>query len=117
MAQKLHLICSSEDLPEGGKGVRFVVETEAGERPAFVIRYAGVPSAFVNSCAHMGVELDWMPTEFFDDSGLYLVCATHGALFLPGSGACIAGPCKGKSLRALSVEERDGAVFLVEGKG
>jgi len=40
-------------------------------------------------------ELDWQPGEFFDIAGVYLVCSTHGAIFEPNSGLCVAGPCRG----------------------
>ena len=60
----------------------------------------------------MGVELDWMEGEFFDDSGLYLICSTHGATYAPESGFCVAGPCRGQSLQELAVEERNGNIYL-----
>ena len=36
-----------------------------------------------------------------DADNLFIQCSTHGALFKPGSGECIAGPCQGDSLAAL----------------
>ncbi len=53
-----------------------------------------------------------MPDLRFDDSGLYLICATHGAICLPDSGRCIDGPCRGARLAQLDVFERNGGVFL-----
>ncbi|MEP7262087.1 MAG: hypothetical protein ABI669_12835, partial [Usitatibacter sp.] len=58
-------------------------------------------------------ELDWQPGEFFEETGLYLICSTHGALFEPGSGFCVAGPCRGDSLEPLSIREREGQVILL----
>ncbi len=55
-----------------------------------------------------------MEGEFFDLSGLYLVCATHGAAYLPESGRCVAGPCSGKALTPLRVMESDGNVYLID---
>lgn len=109
------LICSSDALAngvEGGKGVRFTVEQNGETLPAFVIRHQGRVYAYLNRCAHVGVEMDWMQGEFFDDSGLYLICSTHGATYAPASGYCTGGPCKGKSLQQLEIEERDGNVYL-----
>jgi nitrite reductase/ring-hydroxylating ferredoxin subunit len=108
------LICSSLDLTEGGKGVRFTVPLRGEECPAFAIRYDGVVRAYLNRCQHVPVELDWMEGEFFDHSGLYLVCATHGATYMPESGVCIAGPCKGRRLVSVAVEEAAGQVWLQE---
>lgn len=109
------LICASADLTERGQGVRFQIE-EGGEAvPAFVVRYDGRVHAYVNRCAHLALELDFQPGRFFDTSGDYLICATHGALYHPASGRCAAGPCKGAGLEPLPVAERDGAVELVDG--
>jgi nitrite reductase/ring-hydroxylating ferredoxin subunit len=109
MAHDEHVICASAELAEGGAGVRF--ETEAGS-PAFVVRYIGIARAFVNRCPHAGTELDWQEGQFFDETGLYLICSTHGALFEPGTGFCVAGPCRGASLEPLAIRERDGQVVV-----
>jgi len=86
-----------------------------GERAAaFVIRYRGRAHAYLNRCGHVPVELDWQPGEFFDVARIYLVCATHGALYDPASGKCLGGRCNGRGLVALPVEERDGQLFLIE---
>lgn len=94
---------------EGGPGVRFELRDSVG---GFAVRFAGVARAYVNRCPHLGTELDWQPGEFFAEGGSYLVCSTHGALFLPHDGHCIAGPCRGASLEALVVRERNGRIFL-----
>lgn len=112
------MICSSDALEEGGRAVRF--EVERGERrvACFVVRHDGVVRAYVNSCPHARTELDWQPGEVFDESGLYLICATHGATFDPSSGLCVAGPCRGDRLYPVPVLEVDGEVRLAEpGRG
>lgn len=114
MAARERLICASAELAEGGDGVRFAVKTAWGEETGFVVRYRGEPRAFVNRCAHVPVELDWQAGKFFDDSGAFLMCTVHGALYDPSSGYCVAGPCRGGRLPPLSVIERDGTVFLIE---
>jgi len=107
------VICDSAALAEGGAGVRFALG-EGGRAPTgFAIRHLGSVHAFVNRCPHMGTELDWQPGEFFDVAGLYFVCATHGALFQPATGLCVAGPCRGASLTRLGTREQDGRVWLL----
>ncbi|MDD2667355.1 MULTISPECIES: Rieske 2Fe-2S domain-containing protein [Zoogloea] len=108
------MICLSEAVREGEDGVRFTVTRVTGEEPAFVVRFGGRVYAYFNRCAHVPIELDWQPGRFFDDSRLYLICATHGALYEPESGRCVAGPCRGAYLKSIPVVERDGGVFLVE---
>jgi nitrite reductase/ring-hydroxylating ferredoxin subunit len=113
MARDERLICDSAALADGGTGVRFALDPAGGEEDCFAVRHRGDVHAFVNRCPHMASQLDWQPGEFFDVAGLYLVCATHGALFEPASGLCVAGPCRGASLERLRTRERDGRVFLL----
>jgi nitrite reductase/ring-hydroxylating ferredoxin subunit len=108
------LICASADLVDGGDGVRFSVRRYGVDEPAFVVRFRGQPRAYLNRCAHTPIELDWQHGKFFDDSGLYLICATHGALYAPESGRCLGGRCNGRGLVAVPVEERDDGIYLIE---
>jgi nitrite reductase/ring-hydroxylating ferredoxin subunit len=112
MAETARLICASADLVDGGNGIRFDMRTGSGPQSAFVVRHRGQVYGYLNRCAHIGIELDWQPGEFFDESGLYLVCTTHGATYLPDSGRCIAGPCRGTGLTRLEVFEQSGGVYL-----
>lgn len=105
-------ICAATDLAEAGPGVRFEVPGALGPELAFAVRFAGRVHAYVNRCPHQGTELDWQPGEFFDLSGTYLVCATHGALFDPASGLCVAGPCRGASLARVPVAEMPAGVVV-----
>lgn len=114
MADDKRVICASSALKDGATGVRFKVKTAAGEVAAFAVRYDGKIYAYVNRCAHVPVELDWMDGAFFDYSKLYLICSTHGAMYLPHTGVCVQGPCRGKSLQAVAIEEHDGQVFLMK---
>jgi nitrite reductase/ring-hydroxylating ferredoxin subunit len=114
MAVDTRVICESGDVVESGKGTRFDVEHGGKIFPAFVVRFRGRLHAYLNQCSHMSVELDWMPGEFFDDSGLYLICSMHGAVYVPETGHCIGGPCRSVSLEPVAVEERDGKIYLME---
>ena len=107
------LICATDGLEEGGKGVRFDVRNKQGEViPAFVINYDYQYFAYLNRCGHIAVQLDYMPGEFFAEDGQTLICATHGAEYAPDTGACLGGPCYGIGLNALQIKERDGQLFL-----
>ena len=107
-------ICASATVEEGGRGFRFELDWHGERAAAFVIRFLGRAHAYLNRCGHVPVELDWQPGEFFDTTRLYLICATHGALYDPRSGACRGGRCNGQGLVALPVEERDGHIYLIE---
>jgi nitrite reductase/ring-hydroxylating ferredoxin subunit len=112
MAARERVICPSAALAEAGDGVRFEVERGGETLPAFVVRYGGAARAYLNRCAHVPMELDWMPGKFFDLSETLLVCSTHGATYDPATGCCTGGPCRGAHLTPLSVFERDGNVVL-----
>ena len=106
-----HKICDSGDLVEGGDGVRFTVRRGNESLPAFAVRYGSRVHAYLNRCAHLGVELDWEPGRFFDIERRWLICAMHGALYQPATGACVGGPCGG-GLFKLPVIEKNNAVYL-----
>lgn len=117
MADAQRLICASSEVEEKGRGVRFAVRRHGApdELPAFLIRFDGKTHAYLNQCAHTPIELDWNAGEFFDDSRLYLICATHGALYAPEDGRCLGGRCRGHGgLRTLQVRETDNAIYLEE---
>ena len=106
-------ICGSDELSDGGPGVRFAVVSDKGEsQSAFAVRHAGVVTAYLNQCAHVPVELDWQPGIFFDDEGQFLVCATHGAAYRPSDGRCMGGPCRGRGLTPVPCYELQGSVYV-----
>lgn len=111
MGDSYVLICAADDVVEGGKGIRFPVSAGDELTTGFVIRYGGVVHAYLNRCAHVPIELDWNPGEFFEGSGLYLMCSTHGAIYEPDTGHCSGGPCRGGRLRPITVIEKESRVF------
>ncbi len=100
-----------EAVPEAGA---IGHECALGTREASLIllRHDGRIRAYLNSCPHTGVRLEWRSHEFFDADGRYLQCATHGALFEPGTGQCVSGPCRGHTLLSAAVSVRQGEVWL-----
>ncbi len=111
-AEALIALCTSDALVEAGAGLRFTVEAEREAVGAFVVRFHGRVFAYLNRCAHVAMELDWLPGQFFDSEHEVLLCATHGAVYDPTSGACAGGPCVGRGgLRRLQVIESDGVVY------
>jgi nitrite reductase/ring-hydroxylating ferredoxin subunit len=111
ISEEIIPICPSADLVEGGKGIRFPVTVFGEDSTGFVVRYNNVAHAYLNRCAHVPIELDWTEGEFFESSGLYLMCSTHGAIYAPESGQCLGGPCRGGRLRPIMIIEKDNQVF------
>ncbi|MEM5342326.1 Rieske (2Fe-2S) protein [Paraburkholderia azotifigens] len=100
-------VCASEELVDGGAGVRLNATYSGGDAVVFFVRYDGVAYGYLNRCAHVPMELDWNEGQFFESSGLYLMCATHGAIYAPDTGKCVGGPCRGGRLRPVKVDERE----------
>jgi nitrite reductase/ring-hydroxylating ferredoxin subunit len=100
-------ICASGELMEGGAGLRRAAKYAGGDAVVFFVRYGGEAYGYLNRCAHVPMELDWVEGQFFESSGLYLMCATHGAIYAPDTGKCVGGPCRGGRLRPVQVDERD----------
>lgn len=102
-------LCNSRDLAEGGAAVPFDVLYQGQTCRAFAVRWRGQAHAYLNRCTHVAMEMDYQPDRFFDDSGEWLLCATHGAAYRPDTGACGAGPCRG-GLVKIVLSEADGVV-------
>ena len=94
------------DAEDGGAGVRFPVTADGGDRTGFVVRFGDAAHAYLNRCAHVPMELDWQAGVFFSADRATLLCSTHGAAYAPDDGRCLGGPCDGKSLVELGVEEQ-----------
>ena len=97
-------LCNSSDLLDSALAVSFDVVYQGRSCRAFAVRYQGQVHAYLNQCSHVQMEMDYQPDRFFDLTGHYLVCATHGALYRPDSGACRGGPCRG-GLVKIAVDE------------
>ena len=109
-------VCPASELTPG-QFVEFRLREKARE-PAgmpltgFLFLDGTTPRAYLNICPHLGVELNWMPGRFMDSDNLFIQCSTHGALFKPGDGECIAGPCQGDALTLLDLREHDGQIEI-----
>ncbi len=103
------VLCRADELVEGGLAVAFDVVYAGQTCRAFAIRFEGVAHAYLNRCTHVAMELDFQPDRFFDDSGQWLLCATHGAAYRPDTGACAGGPCRG-GLVKIALSESGGVV-------
>jgi nitrite reductase/ring-hydroxylating ferredoxin subunit len=110
MAETALPLCASVDLVDGGLGVGFELRHRGEACRAFAVRYAGRVYAYLNRCRHVPMEMDYQPNQFFDLTGHWLICATHGALYAPASGECRGGPCRG-ALTRVTVSEHQGQVF------
>jgi nitrite reductase/ring-hydroxylating ferredoxin subunit len=107
-AQEIAL-CKSEVLVNSGEAAPFDVVYCGQTCLGFAIRYEGTVYAYLNRCSHVPMEMDYQPNRFFDLTGHWLICATHGATYSPRTGACQGGPCRG-GLISIETSEHDGVV-------
>lgn len=93
-------------------GVPFALDAEIdGVAESLILHRSGDRvRAWLNICPHAGRRLDWAPGRFLLSKAGQLVCAAHGATFELDAGECVAGPCRGQSLRAVPVAIVDGTV-------
>ena len=102
-------LCRSSQLKNSGEAVPFEVRYFSQSCAAFAVRYAGKVYAYLNRCSHVPMEMDYQPNQFFDLTGHWLICATHGAQYSPQTGQCRLGPCRG-GLVKIEVTEADDMV-------
>lgn len=105
------LIAKVEELPPG-RVKKFWLICDKYRVDGFLVNSQGSFHAYVNRCRHMTTPLDFMRDQFFSEDGQHLMCYTHGALYEPATGLCIAGPCKGELLYPLPVRVESGDVLV-----
>lgn len=106
----LHPVCNSPELVDAGRAIPFNVNYAGQTCRAFAVRFEGLPQAYLNRCTHVAMELDWHPNQVFDETGQWLLCATHGAVYRPDTGQCAGGPCRG-GLVKIGLTENSGVVY------
>lgn len=100
----IKILDDANSLREMG-GVRFSVTIDGVQRDAFAVRWRGKVYAYVNTCRHQGLNLDFGDAHFFDESADALVCCHHGARYRPDTGECFEGPCVGARLTRIELAE------------
>ena len=117
MAQSpVYVICSLNELPsQKAKGFQLLrIADDGGQQPWYivVVRWGKQVFGYVNKCPHDGTNLDWERNQFLDPNGIRLMCGKHGALFELGTGICVDGPCKGRSLQPVALCIIDGDICV-----
>jgi nitrite reductase/ring-hydroxylating ferredoxin subunit len=88
-----------------------VLDVKGARTSIVVVRDGDVVRAYINSCPHARTPLNWQEDKFFDLSGTYLLCASHGAAFELATGRCIRGPAKGRGLTPVAVRLEDDRIM------
>jgi len=104
--------CAAADV-RPGHTAKFRLECGGKRVHGFVVNHEGAFHAYVNRCPHVGTPLDLWENEFLSEDARTKICATHGAVFEPATGRCIAGPCAGDALGTLPLRH-EGEHVVVE---
>jgi nitrite reductase/ring-hydroxylating ferredoxin subunit len=94
-----------------GQTKKFLLVCDGREVEGFLLNWQGVHHAWVNQCRHVPMSLDWVENQFFTEDGCHVQCATHGALYVPDTGECVAGPPCGRSLFRIPVRVEGGEIL------
>jgi nitrite reductase/ring-hydroxylating ferredoxin subunit len=111
MSERYWPVCRCEEVSDPGCR-EFALQIGETVINGFVVHWQGQWHAYQNSCPHVGVNLNWLPNQFFDVGQEYIQCGLHGALFQPQDGLCIYGPCLGRSLERLCVVQQGGEILI-----
>ena len=104
-------LCASAELGERGLGRVWGLLEFGRPARAFALRFDGQVRAYLNRCAHVPTEMDWLPGEFLDADRRWILCSMHGASYEPANGRCVGGPCGRGRLTVVDVIEREGQVY------
>jgi nitrite reductase/ring-hydroxylating ferredoxin subunit len=104
-------ICPLTELTDPGSRAFSVGDGDWPLR-GFIVRVGETAFAYLNRCPHAGHPLNMRPDEFLNADRSFILCRSHGAMFEPTNGRCVAGPCTGQSLRALPLRVEAGLVIL-----
>jgi nitrite reductase/ring-hydroxylating ferredoxin subunit len=105
------LLCQIETLADPGSKA-FEFGEGASRFALFLIRQGADIYAYRNVCPHAGHPLDFPPDRFLTPKGDFIHCSSHGALFTPGDGVCVGGPCLGRKLMPIPIYIESGAVHI-----
>ena len=90
-------LCRFEELADpGAQGFCFQIGEDVFR--GFVVRRGALVSGWLDRCPHLGLPLTLGDDRYLTLGGEHILCCSHGALFRPEDGFCIAGPCAGDAL-------------------
>ena len=102
-------LCRVDELADpGSKGF----EDIDGQKPFLLVRRGPEVFGYRNTCPHYGAPLDWKRDAFLSYDKEMILCSMHSALFNIDDGICVEGPCPGQRLEPVTLELKDGRIFL-----
>ena len=109
------VLCRIEDIPDGE--ARGFVPVDTGHRSVFAVRRGDRAFVYVNRCPHAGAELEYAQDRFLSADRLRIICFAHNAQFDVETGHCVAGPCVGQALEAVTARIVEGVIIVPADSG
>lgn len=106
-------LASVPELAQRGT-IKFSYRQEGIAREGFLAWFSGTAVCYENVCRHVPITLDYGEGDFFTSDRSLFICRTHGAVYEPLTGHCVAGPCAGAFLKRLEIEIADDEIFFVQ---
>jgi nitrite reductase/ring-hydroxylating ferredoxin subunit len=104
---RMSLIGNLDDFPDNSTH-----SIRSGQLALLLVRRGGQLFVYENRCPHTHKTLDPQGGSLATSGGLLIQCQRHAAQFIPDTGECVAGPCLGETLKALSFTVRGSAIYL-----
>lgn len=106
------VLCRLDELPDGS--ARGFDPAATGRDRMFVVRQGQRVFAYRDACPHIdGAAMAWRKNAYLSGDCRHIACHAHGALFDIATGACVLGPCLGRSLSAIAVRQRPGGEICI----
>jgi len=110
---KQRYLCQWNDIAEGdSRGFQLAGQGSSQPLSVLAVKKAGQLFLYHNLCPHAYIPLEWVEHEFLTTDKSLIQCANHGALFTIDGGHCVAGPCAGQKLRALTYIRDNDEIYL-----
>jgi len=101
-------LCKISDIEENQ-----AIGLNVHQKTIFIVRRDNQYYAYINSCPHTGVNLNWQENQFMDIENYYIQCSIHGALFNVEDGRCVWGPCVNQSLSSVPILVEKDAIYAL----
>ena len=104
-------ICTLDELDNpGARGFTFGSGSTAFN--FFIVRKGENAFAYVNECPHAFLPLNRITTKYLTLDEEKILCAAHAASFQIEDGLCTGGPCAGRTLLSVPLENTKGALSI-----
>lgn len=106
------VLCRIDELPDGA--ARGFDPARTGRDRMFVVRQGAHVVAYRDACPHIdGAPMAWRKDAYLSGDRRHIACHAHGALFDIATGACVLGPCLGRSLSVVALRQLPGGELCI----